>query len=205
MTTPHASETLSRGLLALREAVPYDLAVVYALHGDQLRARAAEGPLADGRVIDHRLALADYPSIRRALASRRPAVLSSAAHRGAEGDPYDGVLDLAPGHSCMVVPLHAGPRDLGVITLDHREPSLYGESTIRWMAVAGQLLGLTLSHAEDGSGHGPVGRFDDNERAYFEALLAQSGGRIYGAGGAAETAGLKPTTLHSKLRRHGLR
>jgi len=200
--TRDPTETLSRALLVLREAVPYDLAVLYALHGDELRVRAAEGPLASGRVIEHRLALADYPSVRRALASRRPIVLSAADHEGAEGDPYDGVLDLPTSHSCMVAPLHAGSLDLGVITLDHRDAGLYDESTVRWMAVTGQLLGLALAGAEP---RDDLGTFEEHERAYFEALLAASGDRIYGRGGAAEAAGLKPTTLHSKLKKHGLR
>jgi transcriptional regulator with GAF, ATPase, and Fis domain len=45
----------------------------------------------------------------------------------------------------------------------------------------------------------------ENERKYLEQLSLVSQGRLYGPGGAAETAGLKPTTLRSKLLKHGLR
>jgi transcriptional regulator with GAF, ATPase, and Fis domain len=37
------------------------------------------------------------------------------------------------------------------------------------------------------------------------AALAESGGKVSGAGGAAELLGLKPTTLHSTIKRLGLR
>ena len=47
--------------------------------------------------------------------------------------------------------------------------------------------------------------FTDNERAYFERLLEQTGGQVYGDDGAAAIAGLKPTTLYSKLKKHGLK
>lgn len=56
-----------------------------------------------------------------------------------------------------------------------------------------------------GSPRGPLPTFEAHERRYLEALLAQTDGRIYGPQGAAAAAGLKPTTLHSKLKKHGLR
>ena len=66
-------------------------------------------------------------------------------------------------------------------------------------------LGLAPAPSLASAPVGPLPRFVDNERAYLEALMEQSGGRLYGEGGAAETAGLKPTTLRSKLVKHGLR
>ncbi|MEC9434426.1 MAG: sigma 54-interacting transcriptional regulator [Pseudomonadota bacterium] len=42
------------------------------------------------------------------------------------------------------------------------------------------------------------------ERANIEAALKAAGGRVSGPGGAAELLGLKPTTLYSRIRRHGL-
>jgi transcriptional regulator with GAF, ATPase, and Fis domain len=47
--------------------------------------------------------------------------------------------------------------------------------------------------------------FDDAERRTLEDALAATRGRIYGAGGAAERLGLKPTTLQSKLRKLRIR
>ena len=42
-------------------------------------------------------------------------------------------------------------------------------------------------------------------RANLEAALAACGGKIYGPGGAAALLGLRPTTLASRLRAHGIR
>jgi transcriptional regulator with GAF, ATPase, and Fis domain len=47
--------------------------------------------------------------------------------------------------------------------------------------------------------------FAANERHYLTRALECSGGRIYGPKGAARMLGMPPTTLQSKLRKHGLR
>ena len=47
--------------------------------------------------------------------------------------------------------------------------------------------------------------WEENERRYWQAVLAKTEGRIYGPGGAAEIAGMKPTTLRSRLVNLGLR
>lgn len=60
----------------------------------------------------------------------------------------------------------------------------------------GEVVGV-----EGGSGRLAVLR--DAERAWVARALEASGGRVYGAGGAAERLGVKPTTLTSKLRRWG--
>ena len=44
-----------------------------------------------------------------------------------------------------------------------------------------------------------------HERDSLIAALKQSGGRIFGAGGAAELLGMKPTTLASRLKALGIR
>jgi formate hydrogenlyase transcriptional activator len=49
-----------------------------------------------------------------------------------------------------------------------------------------------------------AGRFDDEARGVIERALRQSGGRVYGPGGAAEILGLRPTTLQGKMRRYGI-
>ncbi|MGH0031647.1 MAG: sigma 54-interacting transcriptional regulator [Myxococcota bacterium] len=45
----------------------------------------------------------------------------------------------------------------------------------------------------------------DLERENLRAAMEQAGGKIYGAGGAAELLGMKPTTLASRLERLGLK
>lgn len=148
-TQPRAlDEVLSRALLALGEVVPYDLAALFELRDGVLHVKAAEGQLAGAKVRQHRLRLADYPTIRRAMHLRRPIPLEAHHHAGDEGDPYDGVLDLPHGHSCMVVPLAAGDRDLGLITLDRRHCEPYSASAVDVASVFGQLVSTALLFAE---------------------------------------------------------
>ena len=47
-------------------------------------------------------------------------------------------------------------------------------------------------------------RFEDVERDHLRRVLAQTGGRIEGSGGAAEVLGLNPSTLRSRLRKLGI-
>ena len=142
-------DVLAGALAALQELVPHDLAVIYELRDGELRVRAAEGPLADARVRAHRLRLDAFPTIRRALRLRRPIALGLHHHDSNEGDPYDGLLDLPPGHSCMVVPLHAGPRDLGVITFDRSECGAYSRETVELAGVYGQVVAVAMLLADE--------------------------------------------------------
>jgi transcriptional regulator with GAF, ATPase, and Fis domain len=43
------------------------------------------------------------------------------------------------------------------------------------------------------------------EKANLQVALKQAAGRIFGDGGAADLMGIKPTTLLSRLKRHGIR
>ena len=141
-------EVLDRALLALADLLPYDLAAVLELEGTQLNVRAARGRLADSKVRAHRLDLAEYPTIRRALELRRPIALTHEHHASPEGDPYDAVLDLPDGHACMVVPLFAGDRDLGVITLDRAVCVPYDPHAVHLAGVYGQIVALAIACTE---------------------------------------------------------
>jgi transcriptional regulator with GAF, ATPase, and Fis domain len=50
-----------------------------------------------------------------------------------------------------------------------------------------------------------VARFADAERTHLQRALEHTRGKIYGADGAAQLLGLKPTTLQAKLKKHGLK
>jgi len=52
---------------------------------------------------------------------------------------------------------------------------------------------------------GRMKTIDENERDYILSVLKNCNGRIRGAGGAAEVMGLPPTTLHSKMKRLGIK
>jgi formate hydrogenlyase transcriptional activator len=54
-------------------------------------------------------------------------------------------------------------------------------------------------------GHSDVpGSWENEVRALLERTLAATGGRVYGARGAAALLGLKPSTLQGKMRRYGI-
>ncbi len=141
-----ASETddldglLAHALDALAAVVPYDLAAVHELDGDQLSLRVARGALAHDRLQGHTISLHEHPTVRRSLETRRPVA--------AEGDPYDGVLDLDCGHACMVVPLFVRDRSLGAITFDRTICETYPPEVMELAGIYGQIVGLAFLLAE---------------------------------------------------------
>jgi transcriptional regulator with GAF, ATPase, and Fis domain len=140
-------DLLRRGLDWVARLAPYDLATIFTVHDQSLVVRAARGRLA-GQVRGHSLDLARFPTLREALETRRARAFTEDDHRHGDGDPFDGVLDLPPGHACMVVPLHAAGRSLGVMTLDRARCEAYAQSTVELVEAYGQILGLALENAE---------------------------------------------------------
>jgi transcriptional regulator with GAF, ATPase, and Fis domain len=139
---------LERALAALEGVIPFDLAAVFRLFGNELRVLAAAGRLDRDAVRRHKLDLRRFPTIQRALESRRPIPLEEHHHASHEGDPYDGVLDLPEGHSCMVIPLFAGDRNLGIITLDRQTCGRYDDTSVQIASVYGQLISLAILFAD---------------------------------------------------------
>jgi transcriptional regulator with GAF, ATPase, and Fis domain len=167
------SEILERGLEALGRAIPYDLAAVFRLEGDTARVIATAGRLAGPHVRRHVLRLQRFPSIRRALESRRPLPLEQHHHASEEGDPYDGVIDLPHGHACMVVPLFAGEQNLGLITLDRRVCGPYGPEVVELAGVYGQIMSLTLYVADLAL---LLERYRNQVNEHNRLLMEESGG-----------------------------
>jgi DNA-binding NtrC family response regulator len=67
---------------------------------------------------------------------------------------------------------------------------------------------LTLRGSGNGVARAAIGKlltFAEQERDYLATLLERTDGKLYGDDGAAALAGLKPSTLRSKLVKHGLR
>jgi transcriptional regulator with GAF, ATPase, and Fis domain len=139
---------LAEALDALGALVPFDLATVMEVAGDELVVRVATGPLDGPEVRRHRIQLADYPTIRELLATGRARAFVEHDHRDGDGDPFDGLLDLPHGHSCMVVPLRAGGEPLGIITLDRAICSTYPDRVVNLAGVVGKLLALALAYGE---------------------------------------------------------
>ncbi|HEY3586806.1 MAG TPA: sigma 54-interacting transcriptional regulator, partial [Myxococcaceae bacterium] len=140
-------DVLRRGLDWLARVAPYDLATVFVLEHERLVVRAARGPLADDRVREHALSLDQFPSLREALETRRARTFLEADHRHGDGDPFDHVLDLPPGHACLVAPLVAGEQTLGVLTLDRTVCEVYPPPVVNLVEVYAQLLAIAIQGA----------------------------------------------------------
>ena len=148
VSSEHAvDDVLRRGLDWLARVAPYDLATVFVLEQGRLVVRAARGPLADDRVRQHALALEQFPSLREALETRRARTFLEQDHRHGDGDPFDHVLDLPPGHACLVAPLVAGDQSLGVLTLDRTVCEVYPPPVVNLVEVYAQLLAIAMQGA----------------------------------------------------------
>lgn len=142
------NELVRRGLEWLARVAPYDLATLFELEGDRLIVKTARGPLASERVRRHSILLKDFPTVREAIELRRARAYTEEDHRHGDGDPFDGVLDLPDGHSCMVVPLAVGDRTIGILSLDRSECARYPQSVVDLVEVYAQILALALVNAE---------------------------------------------------------
>ena len=141
-------QLLGMALDSLQNLVPHDLAAILSLEDGVLRVLVARGRLAGEKVMRHTLELDRFPSLQRALMTRRPAILEEHHHASGEGDPYDGVLDLPSDHSCMVVPLYDAEGPLGIMTFDRTVCGTYDQRTLELAEVYGQLISLAFRFAE---------------------------------------------------------
>jgi len=170
-TEDSVGDLLRRGLDWLTRVVRFDLATVFLLKDGRLVAVAARGPLANARVRQHSLQLSEFPSLRQALETRRAKAFTEEDHAEGDGDPFDGVLDLPPGHSCMVVPLCAGERCYGVLSLDRAECETYPQPVVDLVEVYGQMLATALQAAEQRATFERLHRQDHEHAKLLESQL----------------------------------
>ncbi|WP_163783176.1 sigma 54-interacting transcriptional regulator [Myxococcus vastator] len=164
-------DLLRRGLDWLTRVVRFDLATVFLLKEGRLVSVAARGPLANAKVRQHSLQLSEFPSLRQALETRRAKAFTEEDHAHGDGDPFDGVLDLPPGHSCMVVPLCAGERCYGVLSLDRAECETYPQPVVDLVEVYGQMLATAIQAAEQRATFERLHRQDHEHAKLLEAQL----------------------------------
>jgi len=176
-TEDSVDELLRRGLDWLTRVVRFDLATLFLLRDGKLVSVAARGPLANAKVRHHALTLSDFPSLRVALETRRARAFTEEDHSHGDGDPFDGVLDLPPGHACMVVPLCAGDRTYGVLTLDRAECETYPQPVVDLVEVYGQMLATALQAAEQ---RATFERLHRQDHEHAKLLEAQLGGESEG-------------------------
>ena len=104
------------------------------------------------------------------------------------------------------VPLLRATECVGVMILFSRRELL--EADVRGLAAAAELLALGLPRLPSADSHAtpvPLRSLAAIEREAIERTLVATRGRVSGPRGAARILGLKPTTLHSRMRKLGIR
>ncbi|XXF79606.1 sigma 54-interacting transcriptional regulator [Myxococcaceae bacterium GXIMD 01537] len=187
-TEDSVGELLRRGLDSLTRVARFDLATLFLLKGARLVAVAARGPLANPQVRGHALDLSEFPSLRHALETRRARAFTEDDHSHGDGDPFDGILDLPAGHSCMVVPLCAGDRCYGMLTLDRTECEPYPQPVVDLVEVYGQMLASALQNAEQRT---TFERLHKQDHEHAKLLESQLGG---------DSEGILETSLSANMR-----
>jgi transcriptional regulator with GAF, ATPase, and Fis domain len=187
-------DLLRRGLDWLARVIRYDLATAFTLEGGRLVAQVARGPLAGPAVRAHSLSLEEFPSLRETLETRRARAFREDDHLHGDGDPYDGVLDLPPGHACMVVPLCAGDRCLGLVTLDRAVCEPYDEATVLLVEVYGQVLAIALRLLEQR-------QLLERVRAQDEERVALLEARVHGTPGEGQLEASASPAMQGVLER----
>ncbi len=138
---------LEEAITVLAALIPYDLATVMDLVGDELVVRVARGELATPAVAKHRIATAEFPVIMGLFKTGRARAFTEEDHRDGDGDIFHGVAELPFGHCCMAVPLVHSKR-IGILTFDRRECGGYDPRFVRVAEVCGKLLALTMDFGE---------------------------------------------------------
>lgn len=195
------SSVFGPALLSLRDVVPFELATLYTLRGDRLEARTAVGPASSPAAERHEVEVDRHPRIRQALYEGRPVMV--------DDDPLRDVVERPPALACLAVPLRLGHDPTGMLMLLAAAES-YTEPALASCMAHGHGLAAALAMAQQVEpvsplgGVGPLLPLRTAERLHLLAALKQTGGKIYGRGGAAKLLDLKPTTLQSKLKKHGI-
>ena len=104
------------------------------------------------------------------------------------------------------VPLARAAACVGVLALFSRRELL--EPDVRGLAAAAELLARELPPPPSADSHAalvPLRSLAAIDREAIERTLAATRGRVSGPRGAAGILGLKPTTLHSRMRKLGIR
>ena len=177
-TDASVDDLVRRGLDWLARLAPYDLATFFVLEENRLVARIRRGVLADRVPEGYSLPLERFPTIRAAIDTRRARAFTEEEHAHGDGDPFDGVLDLPPGHSCMVVPLFAGDRTVGALTLDRTRCEVYPAAVVDLVETYAWILALAISSAEQKEALARLAAGDEERARLLETELAGDVDRV---------------------------
>jgi transcriptional regulator with GAF, ATPase, and Fis domain len=147
-STDQVNRLLGESLETLGKLIPFDLATIMELRGEELAVRVSRGEFSGPKVDAHKLRLPDFPGIRELLSADSARAFTDHDHSEGDGDAFDGVLNLPHGHSCMVVPLRAREEALGIMTFDRKICQRYPDDVVDLAAVIGKLLAMSIGYGE---------------------------------------------------------
>ncbi|MCX4248045.1 helix-turn-helix domain-containing protein [Paraliomyxa miuraensis] len=201
MKTDHADAlagVLGTTLHCIKAIVSCELASIYDLKQGRLEARSTVGSLASLLEMPQPIDLAHHPEIQQALDDGTPLRCSAQALLGGEAMPSHA-------NAGLVIPLRCGNEALGALVLVGKA---YSDADAAAATAAGHGLAAALTVARRLEEASPLGTtllpLRKAERLHLLAALEHTSGKIYGRDGAARLLDLKPTTLQSKLKKHGI-
>jgi len=142
-----ASDRYARLIAGVRRLIPCDAACLLRVEGGDLVPVAGFGLTASA--LSRRYSPRDHPRLDVILRSPDPVLFPTDS---ALPDPFDGVIEAAPGplhkvHACLGCALTEGGEVVGALTADALEPNQFDQLDPRVLATLGALAGAALRTA----------------------------------------------------------
>ncbi len=147
LTSRHERDAVLDTILAeLERLLPYDMASVLVLEGDELRVVAGRGFRRDVNLSALRFARGSNPRLDRALAARGTVRFTEPT----EPDPFDAVAPqpLEHLHSCMAAPMRMDGELLGLITADAHAAGRFAPEHEELMELFAALAAVAMRNAD---------------------------------------------------------
>lgn len=141
------SGTMDIVLDAIREVIPYELAVILSREtGNKLKVRHFKGKLSTKKLEDYEINLPERPDLENALSDGNVKLVKEDEHNH-HLDTYEGLIELPAGHSCMLAPLSLGGENIGLMTLDHSQCDIFTPQRVAIAGTLSRLISLALAQA----------------------------------------------------------
>ncbi len=130
-------------LESLYRLVDYELAVVMGVSDNKvLKVLKANGPLYISELDKFEISLSKRTDIAGLLEKKHAHLFKEDEEHV---DTYYELLDLPDNHSCLVAPLYAGNKAIGLLTLDHRGCGMFTDNVVNLIDSLSELIAISLS------------------------------------------------------------
>lgn len=130
-------------LESIYKLVDYELAVVMEVKdGNFLRVLKADGPLYISKLDRFEISLSQRTDIAGLMEKRVTHLFQEDEDHL---DTYYELLELPDNHSCLVSPLYAGNKAIGLLTLDHSGCGMFTEQVVNLIDSLSKLIAISLS------------------------------------------------------------